>query len=321
MTTATLGKLTIFSGSSNPPLVKEICDYLGITPGKVKISRFSNGEIYVRFEESVRGTDAFIVQTIFSPVNENLMELLVMIDALKRASAERVTAVIPHYGYARQDKKTTAREPITAKLVADLLSVAGIGRLLTMDLHAGSIQGFFDVPVDHLSAFPLFAEYLRKKVADNLVIVAPDVGRAKTAAKLANRLQKPVAFLYKTRPEHNVSEVTKVVGEVKGKVAVLIDDMIDTAGTMTHGARALIECGAKEVYACATHAVLSEPAEERLENSPIKEVVITNTIPFGKEKKSKKFKVLSIAPLFAQTIKNIHENESVSQLFEGEEFI
>lgn len=321
MTTAALGKLTVFSGSANPDLVREICDYLGITPGKVKISRFSNGEIYVKFQESVRGTDAFVVQAFSSPVNEHLMELLIMVDALKRASAERITAVIPHYGYARQDKKTTAREPITAKLVADLLSVAGINRLLTMDLHAGSIQGFFNVPVDHLSAFPLFAEYLVKKVSNDLVVVAPDVGRAKTAAKLANRLQKPVAFLYKTRPEHNVAEVTKVVGEVKGKVAVLIDDMIDTAGTMTHGAKALIDSGASEVYACATHALLSGPARERLEKSPIKEVVMTNTVPMEKDKKSKKFKILSIAPLFAQTIKNIHENESVSQLFEGEEFI
>lgn len=321
MTIATSGKMIILSGSSNPSLVDEICDYLGIAPGKLRISRFSNGEIYVKFQESVRGTDAFVVQTISAPVNDHLMELLIMIDALKRASAERITAVIPHYGYARQDKKTTAREPITAKLVADLLSVAGIDRLLTMDLHAGSIQGFFDVPVDHLSAFPLFTEYFEKKVSNDLVIVAPDVGRAKTAAKLANRLKKPVVFLYKTRPSHNEVEVTRVVGEVKGKVAVLIDDMIDTAGTMVAGARALKESGASAVYACATHPVLSPPAIEKLEDSLIKELITTNTLPLKKGKKDKKIKILSIAPLFAQTIKNIHENESVSQLFEGEEFI
>jgi ribose-phosphate pyrophosphokinase len=312
-------RLMIFCGRSNQELGQEIADFLKTRLGRVKISTFSNGEIYVHYQESVRGADVFVIQTLCAPVNDNLMELLIMIDALKRASAARISAVIPHYGYARQDKKMTAREPISAKLVADLLGVAGIDRLVTMDLHAGQIQGFFDVPVDHLTALPLLASYFKKKELDDLVVVSPDVGRVKMAKKYADKLGAQLAILHKTRPAHNLAEVTHVIGKVKERPALIIDDMVDTAGTIVGGAETLIEKGAREVYACATHPLLSEPAVERIAKSPIKELVVTNTLPIPSEKMIDKFKILSIAPLFAQAIKNVHEDKSVSRLFEGDE--
>lgn len=310
-------ELMVFAGSANPDLGQEIATHLGTKLGKVKIRQFSDGEIYLRFLESVRGADVFLIQSFSSPVNRNLMELLIMIDSLKRASVGRVSAVVPYYAYARQDKKTEAREPITAKLVADLLTVAGADRVLTMDLHAGQIQGFFDIPVDHLTALPLLVKYFAEKGLEDLVVVSPDVGRVKMAKRFSDKLGATLAILHKARPEHNVAEITQVVGKVKGKVALLVDDMIDTAGTMVNGAKALIEKGAREVYACATHAIFSGSAIERLKASPIKEVVVTNTVSLPPEKRLEKIRVLSIAPLFAQTILNVHQNESVSQLFEG----
>ncbi|MCK4777012.1 MAG: ribose-phosphate pyrophosphokinase [Actinomycetia bacterium] len=315
------GTLSVFCGNSHCKLGETIAEFLKKDIGEAEISQFSNGEIYVRYLESVRGADAFVIQTIHTPVNRNLMELLIMIDALKRASAERITAVIPHYGYARQDKKATAREPITAKLVADLLERAGIDRFITMDLHAGQIQGFFSVPVDHLTAVPLLSEYFRVKNLKDMVVVAPDVGRVKTAKRCADFLNAPLAILHKTRPKHNIAEITHVVGEVKGKVAILIDDMIDTGGTIVNGAKALAKDGAVQVFACATHAVLSGPAIKRLEESNIKEIVLTDTIPLQDDKKIDKIKVLSVASLFGQTIYNVHEDISVSQLFGGPEHV
>ncbi len=306
----------IFSGSSNPELVQEIAEHLNLPMGRVKLTRFSNGEVYVKFLESVRGADAFVVQTMSEPVNRHFVELLIMVDALKRASAGTITAVVPHYGYSRQDKKTTAREPITAKLIADLLTTAGINRLVSMDLHAGQIQGFFDMPVDHLTAVPILAGHFEEKGLQDMVIVSPDVGRVKVAKKYGDILGAPLAIMHKSRPQHNVVEHTHVIGDVKGKIALLIDDMIDTAGTICEGASGLIERGAKEVYACATHAVFSGPAIERLEKSPLKEIVVTNTIPLPDEKKIDKLTVLSIAPLFAHAILNVYEDESVSELFD-----
>lgn len=310
-----------FSGRSNIFLGQEIANYLGIELGQVKLSQFSNGEIYVRFLESVRGADVFIIQTMSSPVNTHLMELLVMIDALKRASAERISAVIPHYGYARQDKKTTSREPITAKLIADLLVVAGIDRMLSMDLHAGQIQGFFDVPVDHLTSLPVLVSYFREKNFKDFVVVSPDVGRVKLAKKFADKLGADLAILHKTRPEHNVAEMGQIVGDVKGKTALLVDDMIDTAGTITEGAETLKRSGAAKVYAAATHAILSGPAIERINASPIEEVVLTNTVPLDDRSKIPKIKTLSIAQIFAQTILNVYQDESVSAIFEEDNFI
>ncbi len=309
-------RMMIFSGSSNAKLGKEISEHLNLPQGRVKLTQFSNGEIYVKFLESVRGADCFVVQTLSTPVNMHFMELLIMIDALKRASAGAITAVVPHYAYARQDKKTTAREPITGKLIADLLTTAGIDRLVTMDLHAGQIQGFFDMPVDHLTAVPILAGHFEEKGLKDLVVVSPDVGRVKVAKKYADILGAPLAILHKSRPQHNVSEVTHVIGEVDGRIGLLIDDMIDTAGTIVEGAKALVERGATEVYACATHAVFSGPAIERLTKSPLKEVAVTNTIPVPEEKQMDKLKVLSIAPLFAHAILNVYEDESVSELFD-----
>lgn len=314
-------RLMVVSGNSNPQLGQEIANYLGVELGRVKLSQFSNGEIYVKFLESVRGADVFIIQTLCKPVNTHLMELLVMIDALKRASAERISAVIPHYGYARQDKKTTAREPITAKLIADLLTVAGMDRMLSMDLHAGQIQGFFDLPVDHLTSLPVLSGYFMEKNIEDFVVVSPDVGRVKLAKKFADKLGAQLAILHKTRPAHNVVEVGQVIGEVKGKTALLVDDMIDTAGTITEGAKTLIKSGAKKVYAAATHPVLSGPAIERINESPIEELVVTNTMPVPRLDELPKLKVLSIAQIFAQTILNVYEDESVSAIFEEDNFI
>lgn len=314
-------KLMLFSGTSSPELGKEIADCLGVRLGQVKLSQFSNGEMYVRFLESVRGADIFLVQTMCEPVNNHLMELLIMIDALKRASAERISAVIPHYGYARQDKKTEGREPITAKLVADLLTTAGADRVLTMDLHAGQIQGFFDMPVDHLTALPALTDYFSSKNIKDLVVVSPDVGRVKVAKKYADKLGAGLAILHKTRPAHNEVEIGQVVGDVSGRTALLVDDMIDTAGTITAGVDTVVKAGAKQVFACATHGILSGPAVDRINASPMEELVLTNTLPTPGSDTMPKLKVLSIAQIFAQTILNVYEDESVSAIFEEDNFL
>lgn len=313
-------KILIFSGRSHPELAERIAEELGLSLGRVKLSTFANGEIYCRYEESVRGADVFVIQTIYDSVNDYLMELLIMVDALKRASAERITAVIPHYGYARQDKKTLSREPITAKLVADLLVVAGVNRVVTMDLHAGQIQGFFNCPVDHLTALPVILNYFKEKYGEELkdwVVCSPDVGRVKTAKKAADIIGADLAVLHKSRPEHNVAQVAEVVGNVKNKRVLIIDDMIDTAGTMISGVNALKNQGAKEVYVAATHGIFSGPAKERIESSEIEEVVVTDTVPFYRKVKIEKVKVVSVASIFAQTLKNIHEDISVSDMFSG----
>ncbi|ABO48650.1 ribose-phosphate pyrophosphokinase [Desulforamulus reducens MI-1] len=309
-------RLKIFSGNANPELAQEICQYLGVTMGSSQVTHFSDGEIRVKVDESVRGSDAFIIQPTSTPVNENLMELLIMADALRRASARRITAVIPYYGYARQDRKTRARDPITAKLVANIISASGCRRVITMDLHAGQIQGFFDIPVDHLPAVPILAEYFQQTLnKENVVVVSPDIGGVTRARDLAERIGSPLAIIDKRRPEPNVAEVTNVIGNIKGKTVIMIDDIIDTAGTITKGAAALMDRGAKEIYVCCTHAVLSGPAIQRLEESVIKEVIITNTIPLPAEKMIDKIKVLSVAPLLGEAIIRIHEDLSVSKLF------
>lgn len=310
-------KLMIFSGRSYPELGRRIAGHLGISLGKVELKTFSNGELYVRYEESVRGSDAFVIQTCSEPINDHLMELLLMIDALKRASAKRISAVIPYYGYSRQDKKTLAREPISARLVADMIRVAGADRILTMDLHAGQIQGFFSGPMDHLTAVPLLASYISRNVGNDVVAVSPDAGRVKMAKKYADHLGVPMAILHKRRPGHNKAEVLHIVGEVKGKTAILVDDMIDTAGTLAASSAALAEAGAKEIYACATHGIFSGPAKERLDESPLKKVVVTDTLPIPEERRSEKVEVLSIASIFANTIASVFKDESVSELFGG----
>lgn len=311
-------RLMIFSGRSYPELGRQIAGHLGIGLGKVELKTFSNGELYVRYEESVRGSDAFVIQTCSEPINDHIMELLLMIDALHRASAKRISAVIPYYGYSRQDKKTLAREPISARLVADLIRVAGANRILTMDLHAGQIQGFFSGPMDHLTAVPLLASYISRNIGDDVVVVSPDAGRVKMAKKYADHLGVPIAILHKRRPGHNQAEVLHIVGEVKGKTAVLVDDMIDTGGTLAASSQALVDAGAREVYACATHGIFSGPARERLDASPLKKVVVTNTLPIPDERRSEKVEVLSIASIFANTIASVFKDESVSELFGGD---
>jgi len=311
-------KLKLFSANANPQLAQEIAEYLGMSVGAAKVIRFSDGEITMEIDESVRGADVFIIQPTCAPVNEHLMELLIMIDAIRRASARRITAVIPYYGYARQERKSRARDPISAKLVANLLTAAGARRVLAMDLHASAIQGFFDIPVDHLPGVPILAEYYKKKHFENMVVVSPDLGGVTRARDLANRLGTGIAIIDKRRPEPNVAEIMNIIGDIEGKTVIMADDIIDTAGTITLGAKALMERGAKEVHACCTHAVLSGPAIERLEQSVIKEVVVTNTIPLNPEKRenSTKIKVLSVAPLFGEAIIRIHEDLSVSRLFD-----
>lgn len=309
-------RLKIFSGNANAALAEEIAQYLGVTVGASKVTRFCDGEIHVKINESVRGADVFVIQPTCTPVNENLMELLVMIDAVRRASARRITAVLPYYGYARQDRKTRARDPITAKLVANILTASGARRVICMDLHAGQIQGFFDIPVDHLPGVPILAEYILQSGLENVVVVSPDLGGVTRARDLAERIGAPIAIIDKRRPEPNVAEVTSIIGGIHGKTVVMIDDIIDTAGTITKGAAALKQWGAKEIYVCCTHAVLSGPALKRLAEAPIKEVVITNTIPVPKEKLIDKIKVLSVAPLLGEAIIRIHEDLSVSKLFD-----
>jgi ribose-phosphate pyrophosphokinase len=311
--------IKIFAGNSHPGLAKDIATILGTTVGNAKVSTFSDGEISVDINETVRGMDVFIVQSTNNPVNDNLMELLIMIDAFKRASAGRITAVMPYYGYARQDRKAKARDPITAKLVADLLTAAGADRVLTMDLHAAQIQGYFNIPLDHLLGAPILAKYfIQKGFKDrkDIVVVSPDLGSVTRARKFADKLHAPIAIIDKRRPKANVSEVMNIIGDVEGKIAILVDDMIDTAGTITNGAQALVNRGAKDVYACCTHAVLSGQAIERLKNSVIKELVMLNTINLPKEKMLDKFKILSIASVFAEAIRRIYEDVSVSKLFE-----
>lgn len=309
-------RLEVFAGNANPELAKEIAQNLGIVLGRSVVNTFSDGEIQVKIDESVRGAHVFVVQPLSYPVNDHLMELLIMIDAFKRASAGKITAVVPYYGYARQDRKVRPRDPITAKLVANLITAAGADRLLTMDLHAGQIQGYFDFPVDHLKAVPILADYFAQKGLEEMVVVSPDLGGVTRARELANRLGASIAIIDKRRPEPNVAEIMNIIGPVAGKTVIMTDDMIDTAGTITLGAQALLDRGAKEVYACCTHPVLSGPAIERLKASPIKEVVVTNTIQLREDKKIDKIKVLSIAPLFAAAISRIFKNMSVSTLFD-----
>ena len=310
-------KLRIFTGNANPDLAREIAAYLGTTVGDSVVNRFNNGEIQVMINESVRGKDIFIVQPTCGPiVNDNVMELLIMADAFKRASANHITAVIPYYGYARQDRKARGREPITAKLMADLLETAGITRVVTIDLHAAQIQGFFNIPFDHMPGGPLLAEYIKEKKLDNMVVVSPDLGGVSRARGFAEMLNAPMAIIDKRRPEPGVAEVMNLIGNVEGKNCILVDDMVDTAGSFTEGARALKKFGANEIYACCTHPILTDPALSRIAQSDITELVVTNTIPLAPSKKHPKIKVLSIAPILAETILRIYNDWSVSQLFD-----
>ena len=310
-------KLRIFTGNANPDLAREIAAYLGTTVGDSVVNRFNNGEIQVMINESVRGKDIFIVQPTCGPiVNDNVMELLIMADAFKRASANHITAVIPYYGYARQDRKARGREPITAKLMADLLETAGITRVVTLALHAAQIHGFFNIPFDHMPGGPLQAEYIKDKNLENMVVVSPDLGGVSRARGFAEILNAPMAIIDKRRPEPGVAEVMNLIGNVEGKNCILVDDMVDTAGSLTEGARALKKFGANEIYACCTHPILTDPALSRIAQSDITELVVTNTIPLAPAKKHPKIKVLSIAPILAETILRIYNDWSVSQLFD-----
>ncbi len=310
--------IKVFSANANIKLARDIANIIGVPLGNATVSTFSDGEIGVNINETVRGSDVFVVQSTSYPVNEHLMELLIMIDAFKRASAGRVTAVIPYYGYARQDRKAKARDPISAKLVADLIATAGADRVLTMDLHAPQIQGFFNIPVDHLLGVPILAPYYLDKFKDNkddLVVVSPDLGSVTRARNFADRLDVPLAIIDKRRPKANVCEVMNIIGDIKDKKIILVDDLIDTAGTLCNGSRALKERGAKEVYACATHGVLSGPAIERIQESPIDELVVLDTVVLSPEKQIEKIKTLSVAHVFAEAIERIYEDLSVSTLF------
>lgn len=310
------GSLKLFTLNSNPALAEEIAAHLGIPLGKCTVSKFSDGEVQINIEESIRGSDVYVLQSTCAPVNDHVMELLIMIDALKRASAKSINIVMPYYGYARQDRKARAREPIAAKLVADLLETAGATRVITLDLHAPQIQGFFNVPIDHLQGVPILSDYFEEKNLQDIIIVSPDHGGVTRARKLADRLKAPLGIIDKRRPKPNVAEIMNIIGNVEGKTAILIDDIIDTGGTITLAADALIENGATEVYACCTHPVLSGPALERIENSAIKELVVTNSIPLAEEKKLDKITALSVAPLIGEAIIRVHEEQSVSILFD-----
>ncbi|MGX7092887.1 ribose-phosphate diphosphokinase [Hutsoniella sourekii] len=311
-------KLKIFSLNSNKPLAEKIAEEVGVELGKIEISRFADGEIKVNIDESIRGSHVYVIQSTSAPVNDNLMELMIMIDALRRASAKTVNLVIPYYGYARQDRKAKSREPITAKLVANMLEMAGADRIVAMDLHAAQIQGFFDIPLDHLMGAPLLANYFIDNglIGDDIVVVSPDHGGVTRARKLAEFLKAPIAIVDKRRPKANVAEVMNIVGDIDGKIAILIDDMIDTGGTICLAAEALMEKGAKEVYVTCTHPVLSGPAVERLEQAPIKKVIITDTIALPEEKIIDKIEIVSVAQLVGEAIRRIHENRSVSPLFQ-----
>lgn len=311
--------MALFSGSVSPKLAEDIADVLGVDLGKVKLEKFANGEIYARYLESIRGADVFLIQSVAGKdVNDALMELLIMADAAKRASARTITAVISHYGYSRQDRKAAAREPITAKLVANLIATSGITRVMSIDLHQGQIQGFFDMPVDHLTALPILADYFKSKnfPKDKICVVSPDVGRAKAAKKLSDMLEADLAIMHKGRPGHNKAEITALIGDVKDKICIINDDMIDTAGTIVAAAETLKANGAEAVYICATHPVFSGPAYERLDRAPVEEVVVCDTIPVPLDKQTGKIKVVSVAPLFAHAIANVYGNSSVSELFD-----
>ena len=309
-------KLKIFTGNANPALAKEICDYLGLPLGEAFVGRFNNGEVQIMIDESVRGKDVFIIQPTSYPVNDNLMELMVMADALKRASARHITAVVPYYGYARQDRKTRGRDPITAKLVANLMQTAGITRLVTIDLHAGQIQGFFDVPVDHLFGASILAKYINEKNMEDVIVVSPDLGGVTRARDLADRIGAPIAIIEKKRPEPGVAKVMNLIGDVAGKNCIIIDDIVDTAGSLVEGAKALEEFGAKSVTAAVTHAVLTDPASERIANSNIKELIVTNTIPLPENCNLPNITQLSVAPLLGEAIMRIFHEVSVSNLFD-----
>src|SRR5699024_4651633 len=309
-------KLQLFTLNSNEELAKEISEHIGVPLGKCTVTKFSDGETQINIEESVRGYDVYIIQSTSEPVNENIMELLILIDALKRASAESINLVMPYYGYARQDRKARSREPITSKLVANLLETTGADRVVTLDLHAPQIQGFFDILIDHLQGVPLLSDYIKERNLEDLVIVSQLHGGVIRASRMADRLKAPIGIIDKRRPKPNVAEVMNIIGDIEGKTAIIVDDIIDTAGTMQLAADALIEKGAKAVYACATHPVLSGPAIERLENSKIEELVITNTIKLPEEKQIDKITQLSVAPLIGETIMRIHNDQSVSILFD-----
>ncbi len=309
-------KVSIFSGNASSALAQEICQALELSVGKSRVSRFSDGETFCVIQENVRGVDTYVVQSTCSPVNDNVMELLIMVDALRRASAGSITAVIPYYGYARQDRKVAPRTPITAKLVADLLQAAGVDRVVAIDLHAGQIQGFFNIPFDHLFAMPALLEYLREHYAHDVVIVSPDAGGVERARAFSKRLGGTLAIIDKRRERANESEVMNIIGEVEGRKCLLLDDIIDTAGTLVNAANALVKAGAKSVAACASHPVLSGPAVTRIKESAITEVVVSNSIPLSEEAKaSGKFKVISVARLLAEAIRRIHHSDSVSSLF------
>ena len=311
--------MALFSGSVSPKLAEDIANTLGVELGNVRLEKFANGEIYARYLDSVRGADVFIIQSVAGvDVNDALMELLIMADAAKRASARTITAVIAHYGYSRQDRKAASREPITAKLVANLIATSGINRVMAIDLHQGQIQGFFDIPVDHLTALPILADYFKAKnfPKEKVCVVSPDVGRAKAAKKLSDMLEADLAIMHKGRPGHNKAEITALIGDVKDKICIINDDMIDTAGTIVAAAETLRANGAEAVYICATHPVFSGPAYERLENAPVEEVVVCDTIPVPLEKQTGKIKVVSVAPLFAHAIANVYGNTPLSKLFD-----
>jgi len=313
-------RLMLFSGRSNPELAERIADKLGVSLGEVELKTFANGETYVRYDDSIRGSDAFIIQSGNPPVNDHLVELLIMIQAAKLASAKRITAVVPWYPYSRQDKKSRPREPITARLVADFLEAAGVDRVLTMDLHAGQIQGFFNVPVDHMTALPLFATFYRDKglYGDKVVAVSPDPGRAKMARRFGQMLEADLAIMNKVRPEHDTAEVSEVIGDVQGKVAIMSDDIIVTGGTLIAGAEALKEAGATEVYACATHGLFPGNAFEKISGSVLAEVAVTDTVPIDKLNQPDKINVISVSKLLAETILNVFADDSVSAIFAGE---
>ena len=316
MKNSAFSNFKVFAGNSHLELAEEIASIMGKPLGRATVTKFSDGEISVNLWETVRGMDCYIVQSTCDPVNDNLMEILIMIDAMKRASAGRINAVIPYYGYARQDRKAKARDPITAKLVADMLVAAGADRVLTMDLHAAQIQGYFDIPVDHLVGMPILAKYFAEKNLENVVVVSPDHGSVPRARNMAQILNCPIAIVDKRRPEPNKSEIMNIIGDIDGKNCILMDDMIDTAGTITNAANALKDLGALSVNACATHAVLSGPAIERIQSSAIEELVLLNTIPLPEEKKTDKMKVISVAPLFAEAMTRVFTNGSISTLFE-----
>ncbi len=308
--------LRLLAGNANPELAQEISDYLEIPLLEAQVGHFNNGEIQVMIGESVRGKDIFIIQPTCQPVNENLMELLIMTDACKRASARSVTAVVPYYAYARQDRKTRGREPISAKLVANLMSAAGLNRVVTVDLHAGQIQGFFDIPVDHLAAAPALADYFRKLELEDMIVVSPDLGGVTRARNMADLLGTSIAIVEKRRPRPGCAEVMNLIGEVKGKTCIMIDDMVDTAGSLCEGAKALLKLGAKDVYACCSHGILTDPAVQRIQDSGIKQLVVTNTIPLDPKKKCDKIVSISLAPMLAEFIECIYENKPVSNLFD-----